>query len=358
MQRYASLRKVAVSAPGRLWKPLTLLVVATALQAVAVAQTSTWRFEQIYSNTDGYAQFIVISLDASGQSQTGLQGFTLTSVHGTGEHGHDAGYVSSFNFPNDPPGAQTSGRRVLIATQAFADLNILSPDYVIENQFIPQQTGSLSLFRPYSTMYDSAAYDSLPSDGTDALYRDGIAQQGVAINFAGQSANVPRMPPAGATAQAVEYYYADWNYYFVTAFASEIALLDGGAFNGNWKRTGQAFKVWTQGSASTPAACRFFSTSFSPKSSHFYTPSASECATVKQNGDWQFEAVAFYMQLPYATGTCPAGTVALYRLYNNGMGGAPNHRYTTSTAILNQMLAAGWIYEGNGITKVFACLPA
>jgi hypothetical protein len=54
---------------------------------------------------------------------------------------------------------------------------------------------------------------------------------------------------------------------------------------------------------------------------------------------------------------CPAGTIPLYRAYDNGMGGAPNHRYTTSLTILNQMIAAGWTFEGNGNTMVFACVP-
>src|SRR5262245_3116095 len=40
---------------------------------------------------------------------------------------------------------------------------------------------------------------------------------------------------------AVEYHYAAWDYYFVTSFPDEIAFLDGGAFGGNWKRTGQTF---------------------------------------------------------------------------------------------------------------------
>jgi len=39
------------------------------------------------------------------------------------------------------------------------------------------------------------------------------------------------------------------------------------------------------------------------------------------------------------------------------MGGAPNHRYTTSISILEAMIAAGWVFEGNGITRVFACVP-
>lgn len=278
-------------------------------------------------------------------------------MHNSAEHAHDPGYISTFVFPTSLPSAQTGGRRMLIGTQAFADLNLIALDYIIENQFIPQQAGYLSLFRTYTTQYDVVGYSSLPSNGVDALYRDGTTRPNRATNFAGQSASVPSVPPAGATTQAVEYYYADWNYYFITAFADEIALLDGGAFNGNWRRTGQTFKVWTRGSATTPAACRFFSTGFWPKSSHFYTPFATECVTVKQNHNWQFEAVAFYMQLADATGNCAAGTVPLYRLYNNGMGGAPNHRYTTSTTISDQMIVAGWVFEGNGNTKVFACLP-
>lgn len=166
-------------------------------------------------------------------------------------------------------------------------------------------------------------------------------------------------PPPPPTTPAVEYYYADWDYYFVTSFPDEIALLDGGAFNGNWKRTGQTFNVWPQATSTSSPTCRFFSTPLisTVKSSHFYTPFPAECDTVKQNPNWEFESIAFYIQLAQADGTCSGGTIPLYRLYNNGMGGAPNHRYTTSLTILNQMVAAGWVFEGDGNTKVFACVP-
>jgi YVTN family beta-propeller protein len=162
---------------------------------------------------------------------------------------------------------------------------------------------------------------------------------------------------SAALAVAVEYYYAAWNFYFETAFADEIAALDGGAFGGVFQRTGQTFMVWPQSNPSASPTCRFFSTAFAPKSSHFYTPFPTECAIVKTYPQWQFEAIAFYIQLADANGLCSGGTIPLYRLYNNGMGGAPNHRYTTSLTIFNQMIAAGWIFEGNGDTKVFACVP-
>jgi len=166
-------------------------------------------------------------------------------------------------------------------------------------------------------------------------------------------------PPAPATtASAVEYYFADWDFYFETSFPNEIAALDGGAFGGAWKRTGETFNVWPQPIGSASPTCRFFSTIFDPKSSHFYTPFDSECASLKAGTAWQFEGIAFYIQLADDNGLCPPGTIPLYRAYNNGMGGAPNHRYTTSLAILNRMLAAGWLFEGNGVTEVFACVPA
>jgi hypothetical protein len=106
---------------------------------------------------------------------------------------------------------------------------------------------------------------------------------------------------------------------------------------------------------STPT-CRFFSIAFAPKSSHFYTPFPAECQYVETNpadvAAWEFESIAFYMELADANGNCPGGTIPLYRLYNNGMGGAPNHRYTVDTLIFNQMICSGlglrrqWKHKG------------
>ena len=166
----------------------------------------------------------------------------------------------------------------------------------------------------------------------------------------------------GTTITAVEYYHAGFNHYFITAFTEEIAALDAGAFGGAWSRTGQTFSVWAEGNGALSPVCRFFSSGFGSKSSHFYTPYPAECATLKTNPLWQYEAVAFYLALPVGSSpgnqTCPSDMLPLYRLYNNGMGGAPNHRYTTSTAIFNQMTALGWAFEGQANTKVFACIPA
>lgn len=70
---------------------------------------------------------------------------------------------------------------------------------------------------------------------------------------------------------------------------------------------------------------------------------------------WAYEGDVFHVPLPDATGNCPAATVPVYRLYNNGRGGAPNHRFTTSDATRLEMLAQGFVAEGVGVGF---CSPA
>ena len=161
--------------------------------------------------------------------------------------------------------------------------------------------------------------------------------------------------PQVSTTAAIEYYHAGFGHYYVTAFANEISLLDGGAFGGVWTRTGQTFTVWTASSGDSNPVCRFFSAGFAPKSSHFYTPLASECEGLKASGAWSYEAIAFHLKSPDATGACPAGTTPLYRLYNEGQSGAPNHRYTTSANTVADLRGKGWVSEGIGGLGVIAC---
>jgi uncharacterized membrane protein len=157
---------------------------------------------------------------------------------------------------------------------------------------------------------------------------------------------------------AVEYYYAAWDDYFVTSLPDEIAALDGGAFGGVWKRTGEQFNVYPLASAPAPSSTvyRFFSTIFAPKSTHFYTANPTEYNALVSGVVWQLEGPVFSTPVPASDGSCPAGSIPVYRVYNNGMGGAPSHRFTTNASVQAQMLAAGWIPEGEGI-GVGLCSP-
>jgi hypothetical protein len=180
--------------------------------------------------------------------------------------------------------------------------------------------------------------------------------QAIQASGSGLSGGAPPPPPPPYATAAIEYYHAAFDHYFITANAAEIKKLDTGLFNG-WIRTGKQFNVYPVASAGLKTACRFFSTSFGIKSSHFYTPDAPECSTVMSNPSWQFEGDVFHTMPPAQDGSCPAGMSPVYRMYNNGQGGAPNHRYTTDTAVRTIMLAQGWIAEGYGAIGVIMCAP-
>lgn len=146
--------------------------------------------------------------------------------------------------------------------------------------------------------------------------------------------------------QIVEYYHTVFGHYFMTADPDEIAGLDAGAYGGVFERTGAVLYARDGPVNGRAAVCRFFTVTFAPKSSHFYTADPAECAGVKENPDWQYEKVAFYIKVPVA-GACSFGDIPVYRMYNNGMTGAPNHRFTTSLDVYNDFVNnRGWAGEG------------
>jgi hypothetical protein len=209
---------------------------------------------------------------------------------------------------------------------------------------------------------------------TSALPSSGGANnpQGAAVTPAAAVASA-RQPSAakaaGGIVQVVEYYNAGLHHYFITADPAEIAALDGGAFGGVWQRTGETFLAWDIAGAPSGASqvCRFFGTdkyradgSRIGPNSHFYDAVPSECDFVKTAWQsvaadglsypaWTFEKYAFAVKVPVG-GVCPADTQTLYRTYNNGAGGDPNHRYSARETALQAM--AGWVSEGPVM-----CLP-
>jgi hypothetical protein len=189
---------------------------------------------------------------------------------------------------------------------------------------------------------------------TITIISDGVGSpQSVSISGNGTSSTPPG---SSATVDVVEYYHAGFDHYFITTGTLEVTTLDTGALSG-WVRTGYQFKAYALGAPASAAVCRFFSASFAPKSSHFYTDRPYECELAKTYPAWTFEGEVFNVPSASPEGTCATGTVPVYRLYNNGQGGAPNHRYVAIAAVRDQMLASGWILEGSGPGLAFMCAP-
>jgi hypothetical protein len=203
-----------------------------------------------------------------------------------------------------------------------------------------------------------SGYFSLPTTGTYYIWAGSALPDRTGAYTLTVSAAAAPPPPSGTPAAitVTEFYHPQFNHYFITAFADEAASLKAGNLP-PWVATGQTFKVWNAAGSGITNVCRFFNNEFSPKSSHFYSNASAECPSLATRSRWVLESSnAFYM-MASPTGTCPTGTVPLYRLYNDGKSGAPNHRYTIYPSVRTAMIAAGWIPEGNGPNGIFACVP-
>jgi murein DD-endopeptidase MepM/ murein hydrolase activator NlpD len=237
--------------------------------------------------------------------------------------------------------------------------------------FQPGQTVFLTAFLTDQQRFDASVFNVYAPDGTlftkttipsDAdYYAASFWQWWVTLPmtaaagawrfevvFAGQTQSVTFQvgvtEPPRADADIVEYYAASLDHYFMTGFTSEAAALDSGTPIAGWKRTGESFPAYSAAGSGLSTVCRFFGTPGLGVNSHFYTGFDFECAAVKQLAGWTFEANAFYIAANVAQ--CPASTRPVFRLYNNGMGGEPNHRYTTSWPVIDAMQTQGWLLEG------------
>jgi hypothetical protein len=158
----------------------------------AMATYHAFQIDEVYSNADGTVQYVVLHEAFGMDGQNLLMGHTLTSTHGSD--------VKTFSFPDDLPGSEcgyygcmaspTAGKRVLIATQGFAALGVLTPDYILPNHFIATDGATIG----YAGV-DQLTFGSLPTDGVTALFRNGFMGPNVATTFAGATASVRSSPP-------------------------------------------------------------------------------------------------------------------------------------------------------------------
>jgi hypothetical protein len=189
--------------------------------------------KEVYSNSSGNVQYVVLQALTGGQQF--LNNHSITSTQ--------AGSTHTFTFPNNLPG-DTSNRKVLIASQGFADLGIVTPDYIVPNGFLFQTGGTVN----YAGV-DIMAYTALPSDGIHALDRNGSAVATAPTNFAGATGSIadclfnwaertyPQFfAPAGAASAALPpYYYRFYagtqNYVATSAADDQVYVL--GPMSGN-----------------------------------------------------------------------------------------------------------------------------
>jgi hypothetical protein len=134
---------------------------------------------ELYSNSDGSIQYIELVGESDGQPF--LTGHTIT-VQGAS--------LNEYQFTDDLPSGSTAGKSMLLATQKFADLGLVTPDFIIPEDFLFLNGGTI-IFPADQLTNDVHVYGALPVNGTSALDDDGATVANSPENFAGVEGSIP-----------------------------------------------------------------------------------------------------------------------------------------------------------------------
>ncbi len=137
-----------------------------------------FRINELYSNASGSIQFIELTIgNINGESFWQNQSIEVTQ----------GATVHSLTFTKNLPNPNTANKSVLIATQGFANLNIVTPDFIIPDGFLFTSGSATVDFAGV----DAVIYTNLPVNGIHSIDRNGIIQVNSPKNFAGATAIVP-----------------------------------------------------------------------------------------------------------------------------------------------------------------------
>ena len=318
-----------------------------------------------------YKYYLNTSGDPANYSQTdpsngGPQDNVLTWIEGDLLAGMNVGTVGSEKVLANPItiNGKTYKANTMIGTFDSQDWWSLGSTLRTTNSVYDYYFGFLQKDPDFYNRYAETIYPF--TDAYGFAYSDRITGGRAAISWNARVANavdtveITILPDAPApvssgTVNAIEYYNAALEHYFFTWRVDEIAALDAATVIKGWVRTGRSFKTYATAQPGTSPVCRFY---LPPSSgnTHFYGRDTAECdATAAQNPAFVIEySVFMYMFLPNQ-GACPANTTPIYRVYSNGAN--INHRYVADMATRDQMVARGWLAEGEGADSVLMCAP-
>jgi len=155
------------------FRSIASVAIAFSCASAAHAGHHSWDFTEVFSNSDGTVQYIEMFCPNNGE--TGLGPFTITAG------------ANTFNFVTNLSGT-TANTWVLIATSNFGALSgAVTPDYILPSgSFFSTAGGTLT----YAGGADTWAYGAVPTDGVNALQRNGSSATNSPTNFAGASGSV------------------------------------------------------------------------------------------------------------------------------------------------------------------------
>jgi chitodextrinase len=177
---------------------LVAAVLGLAWSGSALAYFHLWRINEIYSNADGTVQFLELncaSPSCSSETVATAAPITITPAGGGSNH--------VFNFPTNLvppnfPAPPALNQKLLLATQGFANLGVVTPNFIIPDGFLFINGGTINFGG-----FDIVPYSALPTDGVLSVSRAGVTATNSPTNFAGATGSVT--PPADATPDAFSF---------------------------------------------------------------------------------------------------------------------------------------------------------
>jgi len=159
------------------------------LSGYAHATFHEWRIDQIYSNADGTIQYIVLVALASGQEFINNHDIAVTQGGTTHRYTFTKSLAGDTAVTTSGPygGMTGSFKSLLLATQGFANLNVVTPDYILPDGFL-FTTGGGSIV--WAGGYDTFTYTTIPMDGSKALFRAGNVAYNAPQNFIGDMGQI------------------------------------------------------------------------------------------------------------------------------------------------------------------------
>ncbi|SDH53298.1 DUF4214 domain-containing protein [Nitrosomonas sp. Nm132] len=151
----------------------------------------SYHINELYTDISGKIQFIEISLDpVNGETFRIDQTIRVTQD----------GSTTAIRLLKDLPNPNTAGATILVATQSFANLGIVTPDFIISDDFLFNcGSATVSLINSDHSTSDAMTYFSLPIDGMNAINHDGVFGINSPKNLAGATGTVPGNETVGAT---------------------------------------------------------------------------------------------------------------------------------------------------------------
>jgi len=103
--------------------------------------------------------------------------------------------------------------------------------------------------------------------------------------------------------------------------------------------------------------CRFYAGPAQQIDSHWFSADPAECSTVlSQSPGWQLQSSsAFWVEGPDHAGQCRAGTLPVYRFFNNRRDA--NQRHTVDLSVKRAMINRAWVPDGKGANGAAFCAP-